>query len=83
MTFGKNKSKIRKRKYVKTATRSKIVYFKTPKKLYSCISCGSKLQAVSFVPGIAKNQKRPNRPFGGTLCYNCVRDSFKAKARSI
>lgn len=83
MTFGKNKSKIRKRKYIRTATRSKIVYSKSTKKSYLCISCGSKLQATSFSPGIAKNQKRPNRPFGGTLCYNCVRESFKQKARSM
>ncbi|MEK6967990.1 MAG: 50S ribosomal protein L34e [Nanoarchaeota archaeon] len=81
MTFGKNKSRKRGRTYVKTATRTKIVYSKNKKRLFFCTNCNAILQAMMPYRGISLSQKRPSRPFGGSLCTACVRDTFKQRAR--
>jgi len=83
MTYGRFKSKIRKRTYVKTSTGTTIFYSKPRKKSVFCVSCNSILQSTNLYRGVTKSQKRPSRPFGGVLCAACVRDTFRQRARLL
>lgn len=52
----------------------------------SCANCGKKLPGVprftkSKLKKIPKNQKRPERPYGGILCSKCSKEKIKNKAR--
>lgn len=52
----------------------------------SCALCGGKLQAVprrsaSGMRALAKTEKRPQRVFGGVLCFGCTSKVLKERAR--
>ena len=49
-----------------------------------CASCGARLQGVPRagmigIRRIAASNRRPNRPYGGSLCGRCMREVFKSK----
>ncbi|MBS3165423.1 50S ribosomal protein L34e [Candidatus Woesearchaeota archaeon] len=52
--------------------------------------CGKCSQPLPGIPrerpyrvhGLAHTQKRPSRPFGGTLCSECMRQEMRRRARS-
>lgn len=51
-----------------------------------CGGCGRKLSGVPRLRPIAhsklsKTQRRPERPYGGVLCSNCMRELIKFQAR--
>jgi len=59
---------------------------KKPSK-HVCAECGAILHGVPRgrpyqVNKLSKSKKRPNRPFGGYLCSECLRKHFKSEARS-
>jgi large subunit ribosomal protein L34e len=41
-----------------------------------------RLRAVE-IRKLPKSKKRPERPYGGYLCSECMRELFKEKARKI
>ena len=50
--------------------------------------CGKVLDAVPRgrpyeIRKLSKNQRRPNRPYGGMYCTNCTKQLFKEEARSL
>ncbi|HEV8289600.1 MAG TPA: hypothetical protein VGQ00_01460 [Candidatus Norongarragalinales archaeon] len=52
----------------------------------TCAICFSKLNAVpnlrkAEIRALSKTQKRPERVFGGVLCFDCTGDVLKAKTR--
>ncbi len=53
-----------------------------------CSMCGEYLKGVargiiSTVKKLSKTQKRPERPYGGTLCSKCMRKVMIEKARKL
>ena len=52
---------------------------------------GKKLTAVDVmgtkdikeIRKLSKNQRRPNRPYGGMYCTNCTKEIIKKEARSL
>ncbi|MEK6839608.1 MAG: 50S ribosomal protein L34e [Nanoarchaeota archaeon] len=46
-----------------------------------CASCRKILQGVSA--SATKSKKRPQRAFGGVMCFNCLQSMMVEKARSI
>jgi large subunit ribosomal protein L34e len=49
-----------------------------------CSACGAVLSGVprltpSKMSDLAKSSKRPNRPYGGYLCPNCLASRIRAK----
>jgi len=53
-----------------------------------CAVCGKPLQGiprlrVAEIRKLPKSKKRPERPYGGYLCSECMRELFKEKARKI
>ena len=54
---------------------------------HKCGVCGNVLKGtVRERPGklknVPKNQRRPDRPYGGVLCSKCSRSVIRAQARS-
>lgn len=48
----------------------------------TCWRCGRTLPGIQRVlRGLPKSLKRPNRPFGGNLCSQCMREILKERAR--
>ena len=53
-----------------------------------CANCGKRLHGVPRLIPIrmrkhSKTKKRPQRPYGGYLCNDCMKELFKEKARKI
>jgi len=53
-----------------------------------CSMCGEYLKGVargmiSSVKKLSKTEKRPERPYGGTLCTKCMRKVMIEKARKL
>ncbi|MBS3152324.1 50S ribosomal protein L34e [Candidatus Woesearchaeota archaeon] len=53
-----------------------------------CSDCGEYLKGVvrgipSIVRKLSKTQKRPERPYGGTLCSSCMRKVIIEKTRKL
>ncbi|HJX05437.1 MAG TPA: 50S ribosomal protein L34e [Candidatus Nanoarchaeia archaeon] len=64
----------------------KRVYLARKPGVVRCAVCGAELQGIprlSLVKAknISKSKKRPERPYGGFLCNNCVREKLKQEAR--
>ena len=60
---------------------------RTPNKA-QCRTCGAELKGVPRVRAtvlkrISLSKKRPERPYGGNLCSNCMRQLFIKKARGL
>jgi len=60
---------------------------KRPKKA-KCARCGKPLHGIprlkpSKFKKLTKSKKKTERPYGGNLCSNCMRELFKEKARKI
>ncbi len=58
---------------------------KRPRKAV-CASCGMQLLGVpqeipSQLKKMPKSQRRPERPYGGVLCFNCLKESMMERAR--
>jgi large subunit ribosomal protein L34e len=63
-----------------------IHYIKRKPSSASCSNCGKKLPGVPRVTKarlkkIPKNQRRPERPYGGNLCSKCSKEKIKKEAR--
>lgn len=55
-------------------------------KIAKCANCGKKLQGVprlqpSKLRKLPKSRRKPNRPYGGYLCSECMRELFRKKVR--
>lgn len=53
-----------------------------------CVKCRAVLKGVASkrpykMQNMAKSKKRPERPFGGVLCSNCMREHYKQKAIQV
>ncbi|MBU5688981.1 MAG: 50S ribosomal protein L34e [Candidatus Aenigmarchaeota archaeon] len=66
-----------------------VTHFRKPKpNIARCGNCGKPLHGIprarqSEMKKFAKTEKRPERPYGGVLCSNCMRKSIATKARSL
>jgi len=63
-------------------------YSKKKPSKHVCAKCGKVLDAVPRgrpyeIRKLSKNQRRPNRPYGGMYCTNCTKQLFKEEARSL
>ncbi len=78
---------MKKRKiFVKTTTKRKVLYKKKKPKMAKCKICGEKLKGVlrenpSKMKNIAKTKKRPSRKYGGVICHSCLREKVAQEAR--
>ncbi|MEM2024852.1 MAG: 50S ribosomal protein L34e [Desulfurococcaceae archaeon] len=53
-----------------------------------CAICGKELQGVpalgsSQINKLAKTEKRPERPYGGTTCHQCLKRGLKEASRAL
>jgi len=53
-----------------------------------CARCGKPLQGVprknpAELKKLSKTEKRPERPYGGNLCSECMRKVFREKVREV
>ncbi|MEM4481166.1 MAG: 50S ribosomal protein L34e [Desulfurococcaceae archaeon] len=53
-----------------------------------CAICGKELQGVpalrsSQVSKLAKTEKRPERPYGGMICHQCLKRGLKEASRAL
>lgn len=69
---------------------SKVVthYRKRKPKIGHCGNCGAILKGVprarpKKMQKLSKSKKRPQRPYGGSLCTKCTRQLFREKAKSL
>ncbi|MBS3108593.1 50S ribosomal protein L34e [Candidatus Woesearchaeota archaeon] len=65
----------------------KVIEKRAIPKIAGCGICGKRLQGIpklsnSKFRGLAKSKKRPNRPYGGSLCSKCMRNEIIRKVRS-
>lgn len=65
---------------------TKLVYAKRKPSVAHCGRCGAQLQGIPRgTPGeiakLAKTERRPERPFGGVLCANCLKDVVRYETR--
>jgi large subunit ribosomal protein L34e len=56
--------------------------------LAKCAVCGKPLQAIpklrqAEMRRLPKSKRKPERPYGGYLCSECMREVFREKARKI
>ena len=70
------------KKKVRTATKVVIRKVRKKPKIAKCAICKKPLHGVpreipSRMRKMAKTEKRPERPFGGYLCSECMRDYFR------
>ena len=87
MVSGKHKTRTVRRVYRKTPSGKVKVHYK--QKLTgkaTCGSCGKILPGTLTAPksvmkNTAKTKKRPERPYGGVLCSECMRRTIIKKAR--
>ncbi len=66
----------------------KILHYKKKKpSKHVCAGCGRTLHGVPRgrpyeIRRLSKSRRRPNRPYGGYYCSECMRRVFKEEARS-
>jgi large subunit ribosomal protein L34e len=53
-----------------------------------CAVCGKPLQAIprlrqAEMRKLPKSKRKPERPYGGYLCAECMKEIFREKARKI
>ncbi len=68
--------------------RVKVVMKRAYPKIARCGSCGRTLKGMprlgaSKFNDLAKSEKKPNRPYGGNLCSECMRNELKRMARLV
>ena len=61
-------------------------YKKGKMSIARCAKCGKDLKGVprkrpSELRKLPKSQRRPERPYGGNLCSECMREAFRKKVR--
>ncbi len=82
MRPSKQKSKTFRKIFVKTSSgKTKIHYKKRKHSKAKCANCGAVLHGVLRerpykMKKIPKTKKRPQRPYGGTLCSKCMREKI-------
>jgi len=87
MPAPRKRSRSLRRIHVKVTGKTTIHYKYRKPKLGKCSKCGMKLKGVPRerpykMQNMAKTKKRPERPYGGVLCSQCVKKMFIEKARS-
>ncbi|MBE6494668.1 MAG: 50S ribosomal protein L34e [Methanosphaera stadtmanae] len=68
--------------------RQAVHYKKKRPSKHVCAKCGKVLDGVPRgrpyeIKKLSKNQRRPNRPYGGQYCTNCTKQLLKEEARSL
>jgi len=87
MPRGMLKSRTLRRVFVKTpGNKTKLHYRKRKPAKAKCSGCGAVLSGVPSerphkMQNMPKTQKRPERPYGGTLCTKCTRKLMVEKAK--
>ena len=87
MPEGRYRSRSYKRTFKKTPGGNTVLHYKRKKpSRHICAECGKQLHAVPRgrpyqIRKLSKSKRRPNRPYGGNLCTECVRRVFKQEAR--
>ena len=81
------RSRTLRRIFRKTPSGTKLVYGKRKPNKAICAGCGSILQGVLNerpykMRTVAKSKKRPERPYGGNLCSNCMREKIRENIRN-
>ncbi|HSO26049.1 MAG TPA: 50S ribosomal protein L34e [Methanobacteriaceae archaeon] len=88
MPANRFRSRSYKRTFKRTPGGKTVLRYKKKKpSKHICGECGKLLHGVPRgrpyeIKKLAKTKKRPNRPYGGYLCSECVRKLFKQEARS-
>lgn len=81
------RSKGLKRAKIKTPGGKITVHYRKERpKTAKCSSCGKELKGVprlrqSELKRLPKSQRRPERPYGGILCSECMREVFRKRAK--
>jgi large subunit ribosomal protein L34e len=87
MVEGKKRSRTFRRVYVRTPGGRNVIHYKIRKKSRQhCSSCGTVLHGMKAAApremhSMPKTHKRPERPYGGVLCSQCMRRNIINKAR--
>ena len=78
MVAGKHRSRSKRRVFVKTPSKTKMVYIDRKPSIGHCAQCGAKLHGMPRVRSskLTKSQRRPERPYGGQLCSKCSRKTI-------
>jgi len=83
------RSRSLKRKKVRTPGKRLITHYEDKKtKIARCSVCGKPLHGVPRVKSskmkkLPKTKRRPERPYGGTLCSKCMRKLFRESVTQI
>jgi large subunit ribosomal protein L34e len=78
MPRGKEKSKSKRKVFVRVISQTKIHYKQRKPNKKICGNCGKVLHGVPHLTqtkfkNLPKTKKRPERPYGGVLCSACMR----------
>jgi len=85
MVEGKFRSRTKRRIFIKTpGGKNKILYKKRNMGKITCANCGKELHGMprmvkNAFRNLPKTKKRPERPYGGNLCSQCMREKIKEK----
>lgn len=76
------RSRTLRRVFVKTPKHTRLVYAKKKPAKAHCADCGKVLPGVAsarpyLMNKLSKTQKRPDRPYAGMLCSECMRKRIK------
>ncbi|HIH32057.1 TPA: 50S ribosomal protein L34e [Candidatus Woesearchaeota archaeon] len=76
------RSRTLRRIHVKTPKHTRLVYAKKKPSKAHCADCGKVLHGVAsarpyLMSKLSKTQKRPERPYAGMLCSECMRIRIK------
>lgn len=88
MPHGSRKSRTYRRVFRRVPSGESRLFYKKRKPSKAVCVCGKNLQGVARatpckMQNMPKTAKRPERPFGGVLCGQCMRNVMIAKARSV
>jgi large subunit ribosomal protein L34e len=89
MPSGRHKSNTFRKVFVKTPGSKTVLHYRRRKPSKAkCAQCKKLLQGVpreipTKMANMPKSQKRPERPYGGTLCSSCTRKLFKQSTRHV
>jgi len=78
-----------KRKRIRTPGNRLVTHFKTEKPgAARCAVCKKPMHGVPRIKSskmgrLPKSQRRPERPYGGNLCSECMRNLFRKSVREI
>lgn len=74
---------------VRTPSGKVVIRFKKSKPSFAkCAVCGKTLHGIKRLGRVelrklAKSKRRPERPYGGYLCSECSRETFREKVRNF